>query len=366
MAKWYLDMTKTGGSKTSSGLTRVTLSLFAESRRDISKLTPVRWSKRRFCFVEVGPPGSPRIKGGRNDVFITAEVFCETERPGFRNWRNNWPGKIFAIFHDLIPLQFPEFTWPQSVQRHPHYLKELLLYDGVFAVSKRVQEELKSFWQLYSNRYDLPTVSTIPLGANRDKNNRPSTKQAPREDPYQLLSLGIIEPRKDPLSTLKAVYQLNQEGIDVEWNIVGRVNPHFGRPLLKSIMEASKKLKIHYHEQLSDSKLDLLWKKSTALVFPSKVEGFGLPVLESLWEGVAVVCTDVPATEDPRIGQAVHIVPEEDPQSIVDALKAIFQKAESGDPLVDQELRTSLPTWEDSWLNLKRQIETFQPQSKSS
>ena len=34
-----------------------------------------------------------------------------------------------------LSLQYPEFTWPHSVQRHPSYMKMLAMFSGIFAVS---------------------------------------------------------------------------------------------------------------------------------------------------------------------------------------------------------------------------------------
>ncbi len=43
---------------------------------------------------------------------------------------------------------------------------------------------------------------------------------------------------------------------------------------------------------VSDHALDILYKESTFTVYPSIVEGFGMPILESIWQGKPVICSD--------------------------------------------------------------------------
>ena len=76
-----------------------------------------------------------------DDYFITPEVFSSDNRPGLYEALAESGVKSAAIFHDAIPCKFPEITWPQSVERHPQYMRDLAGLDRIFSVSKASQDE---------------------------------------------------------------------------------------------------------------------------------------------------------------------------------------------------------------------------------
>ncbi len=73
-----------------------------------------------------------------------------------------------AIFYDAIPLKHPHITWPQSVARHPDYLKLLAGFDHVLAISAASRSELVSYWQWLGVNV-TPPVTLLALGADADR-----------------------------------------------------------------------------------------------------------------------------------------------------------------------------------------------------
>jgi len=56
-------------------------------------------------------------------------------------------GPRVALFHDAIALRFPELTPPKTVARFPAYLRELLMFDGIAAVSEDSRQSLLEYWR---------------------------------------------------------------------------------------------------------------------------------------------------------------------------------------------------------------------------
>src|SRR5581483_3462106 len=127
----FFDVTKTGAAGHRSGLTRVSARLREELGE---RATAVRWPEWKHNATA-------------SDWFFTAELFSEDERPGFTEFLAQRHCRAAAVFHDAIPLQHPHITWPQSVARHPAYLKLLARFDRVFAVSAASRDELLGFWR---------------------------------------------------------------------------------------------------------------------------------------------------------------------------------------------------------------------------
>jgi hypothetical protein len=142
------DVTKSGGAGHRSGLLRVSARL-AEELGDAMRA--VSW------------PSWDRTPGA-SDWFLTAELFSEEERAGIADFLAKRPGRTAAIFHDAIPLKLPHITWPQSVARHPGYMKLLAYFDRVWAVSAASRAELLGFWR-WQGIENPPPVEVLALGA---------------------------------------------------------------------------------------------------------------------------------------------------------------------------------------------------------
>ena len=82
---------------------------------------------------------------------------------------------------------------------------------------------------------------------------------------------------------------------------------------------------VQFVEFVADDALAVLYQNALALVYPSRYEGFGLPVLEAMAEGCPVVCSDVASL--PEVGGAAAFY--FDPES-VESLEAALTQVLSG------------------------------------
>ncbi|MCH6255576.1 glycosyltransferase [Puniceicoccaceae bacterium K14] len=344
MNRILFDITKASRQSHKSGLTRVSECLRRELREKLGdRLVDVRWKEGKRKFI----PAEKKNKGFEvesGDVLLTGELFCEFERPGIEEFLASDVCRSYAIFHDAIPLQFPEFSWPHSVQRHPSYMKMLSLFDGVFAVSKSSSMLLEEYWEWLGYEY-APSVKSLQLGCNGFM----SEKREPREtsnERLQLLCLGILERRKGQDLLLKACEQLQGEGLEFDLHVVGRTNPYFGKDLEKQIKVAVKGgVPIKLHGAIDDSGLSSLVEKTDLLVFCSRAEGCGLPVLEALWQGLPVLSSDLePVKENARFG-GCRLFQRGDLDSLVSELRELINKRDQLEILRGSIQGEMLPLW---------------------
>ena len=92
----YFDLTQAKSAAHRSGLVRVSTRLAEELGE---RALACAWTQAAR-------------KAGPRDWFLSAELFSEEERPGFSAFLAKPPCRLAAIFHDAIPLKFPEITWP--------------------------------------------------------------------------------------------------------------------------------------------------------------------------------------------------------------------------------------------------------------
>lgn len=335
----HFDLSRTKNAKQRSGLTRVSNRLaqeFGEAVRQVALITP-----------GVGPAvAAADFKPKSEDWWLTAELFCEEECPGMWKFIRERRCKLAAIFHDAIPLKMPHQTWPQSVARQPEYMKMLAEFDHVFADSEASRTELVDFWR-WQGVEPRATVTTLPLGS--DFSGQPRVTSGEVAERAGLLCVGILEPRKNQLFLLDVCERLWCENMVFDLHLVGRVNPHFGRPFVKRIKTMQKKWRcLHFHEAADDATMARLYATVRANVFPTIAEGCGLPLLEALWQGVPCVCSDLPVLLENTGGGGCLPVAMNDAEAWRAALRRVFTDEVFYAELVKQARTRSLPVWADS------------------
>ena len=93
--------------------------------------------------------------------------------------------------------------------------------------------------------------------------------------------------------------RLWQEGHRFDLAIAGRANPHFAKPILERIRGLKRAGHPLIHRKtVTDDALWNLYRSAYFSVFPSRYEGYGLPIQESLWTGTPCVCADIPALRE--------------------------------------------------------------------
>lgn len=337
----FFDVTKTGRAAHRSGLTRVS-SRLREALGGTAR--EVTWDSAQ-CKFDSGTSEPPR----GDDWLFTTELFSEEERPGLTSFLDAKPCRMAAVFHDAIPLKHPHITWPQSVARHPGYMKLLARFDRVWAVSQASREELLGFWR-WQGLSKFPRVDVLALGADAMAGPRVAQRPAPSKQRPALLCVGIVEPRKNQSFLLAVCDELWTGGVDFELHLVGRVNPHFGRPIVREIetLQRRHRQRLQFHEAASDSVVTALYARARASLFPTLAEGCGLPLLESLWMGVPCVCSNLAVLRENADGGGCVPVAVNDRLAWKTALQQILRDDAFHAQLAAEALTRPLPTWQQA------------------
>lgn len=339
----FIDVTNASRSRHHSGLQRVSARIRSGLAARIGvSVREVHWSGGGWT----GADGSP-VRAGASDWLLTPEVFGADERPGFAEWLASPGCRTAAIYYDAIPLKLPSITWPRSVSRHPAYMKQLARFDRVLAISEASRRELLGYWD-WARTQTHAQVSVIPLGADGSGSPRAATRPVIEPDPA-LVMVGIVEPRKNQALMIDVCSRLWESGLVFDLHIVGRVNPHFGKPIATHAAEVARRhAGLHFHGPLDDGRVGELHMRARAAVFPSIAEGNGLPVLEALWQGVPCVCSRIPALEENAAAGGCVLVDPDDPAGWEAAIRSILTDDSIVASLRDQALARPLPTWSDT------------------
>jgi glycosyltransferase involved in cell wall biosynthesis len=328
----FFDTTNASSWRHASGLARV-------SRRLADELGA---SAKGARWPEIGK------LPGKSDWILTPELFSEAERPGLTALLGRRPCRMAAIYHDAIPIKFPAITWPRSVERHPAYMKLLARFDRVWAVSRASRDELLGFWK-WQGVSNPPPVDVLPLGADWPGIARPGGAASDNGRVPRIVSIGILEPRKNQTVLLDACKSLWEEGVQLELHLVGRVNPHFGKPI-EDRVEAMRARRpgLRHHPGMGDAGLAGLVQSSRATAFPSLAEGCGLPLLESLWLGVPCVCSDIAPLLENAAGGGCLVVAGNSLEGWIAAIRGILRDDALRARLAAEASGRALPTWSEA------------------
>ena len=343
--KVFFDVTRTSRQGHASGITRTAQRLgWALGRALGPDCVAVVWNERSGLRSQLG---REPVRPGPDDWFLTVEPFSPEERKGFDRFLDERRCRLAAVFHDAIPLSHPEFTWPRSVARFPGYLKMLSAFDQIFAVSDASRNEISGYFE-WLGRERLTPVATIRPGADFLESDRPAGA-IDRSTSRSILSVGILEIRKNQSLLLEACERLWRAGLSFELTLVGRVNPHFGRPVVAEVRRLRRQGRplVHF-DRVSDQELRRQLENCRFLAFPSQAEGCGLPILEALWMGAPSLCSDLPPHEESAKGGGCILLPVNDLESWEAGLRQMLLDDAAVERLSVAARERALPTWEST------------------
>lgn len=271
--------------------------------------------------------------------------------------------RFVPLLHDLIPLDWPEFSPPAEVARHRRRLDTVnALADAVLTNSEATAAALRP-----RLRPGLPVIAA-PLGVTPVA-PAPGADRVAQGRPYFLV-VGTIEPRKNHLLLLHAWRRMAAAGSGPVplLLVVGRRG--WENEQVLDVLERGPLAGREVRELggLNDGELAGLMRGAHALLMPSFTEGFGLPVAEALAQGVPVIASAIPAHREVGAGVPEFLDPGDLP-----AWQAMIENyATPGSPFREaQMLRLrgwSAPRWQthmDTALALLREVAEEGPRTSA-
>ena len=163
-----------------------------------------------------------------------------------------------------------------------------------------------------------------------------------------MLCVSTLEPRKNHRS-LFAAFDLaagRRPDLPLELDLVGSPYADAG-----DIADAARALvarwpgRVRWHERVEQATLRRLYADADFTVYPSVLEGFGLPVIESLWLGRPCVCADFGVMAENAAGGGCLGVDVRDPAALAGAMLALADSAELRRRLAVEATTRPLKTW---------------------
>lgn len=273
---------------------------------------------------------------------IADRIAVRRRRP--RAWHHTDPanpwsplpsGRTIVTVYDLIPLREPEvmarIRWHRRIA-YRRYLSLVRSAAGVIAISAASAADLVELLGVPPERirvvppFIAPPV-TAKAGAEASAGRRPAC----------FLFVGIPEPHKRPLLAIDAFAELVRRGMDAELAFAGLHPPRLRAELQTRVRLARVEDRVRFLDRIDDAELYRRYGESI-LVATSKIEGFGLPLVEAILAGGGVAATPIAAFREAVGGVATFAV-DESAAAVADAMEAAMEAARDRLPSAAERAR---------------------------
>lgn len=215
---------------------------------------------------------------------------------------------IVASLNDLASMLQLDHRWWKVVKRtrfRLRYAQAVRRADLVLTISEFSSIEIQRLFHADPSRIRVTLLGADDL-PEPSGDGRELLARLGVDGPF-FLAVGARDPRKN-LATLHAAMEiLSRRPVEVPLVECGPRDP------------GARSRFVKYAGFVEDAQLANLYRTATALVFPSRYEGFGLPAAEAMWAGGRVICADASSLPE-VVGEAGLLFPWHDAEALAERM----------------------------------------------
>jgi glycosyltransferase involved in cell wall biosynthesis len=236
---------------------------------------------------------------------------------------NNIIGKSIVTIHDLIFIRHPEIVHPSWLA----YTKKNVTYsieraDALVAISEFTKSELIDIYHIPEEK-----IRVIYNGVDRDFVPRTEgiekVKRKFAVNGGYFLFVGANEPRKNLVTLLEAYYNLPRFiKVNFKLVVVG-VKRYRSDDVFNKVRELKLEKALIFTGRVTKRELSILYSGAEVFIFPSLLEGFGMPPLEAMACGTPVIASNLTAIPE-VISDGGLLIDPRNPDEITQAIEKVL------------------------------------------
>ena len=238
--------------------------------------------------------------------------------------RNNGIKSVVTI-HDLIFLRHPEYYhWFDRKMYTWKFHQTIKQADRIIAVSECTKRDILEFGKINPEKISVIYQSCNPKFTNMPTEGEMEDTAKKYDLPERyLLCVGTIEERKNLMLAVKSLNLLPE---DIHLVAVGKKTKYADK-VKKTADKIGVSHRLHLLSGVSDDELNVIYKKAEVFVYPSRYEGFGIPIIEAIFCGLPVVASTGSCLEEAGGPDCLYVNPD-DSKGMADAIMQLLNNEE--------------------------------------
>ncbi|WP_095119704.1 glycosyltransferase family 1 protein [Pseudomonas sp. Irchel s3f10] len=242
---------------------------------------------------------------------------------------------IISVIYDLIPLTHPQFCDAGLVKVFNDWFDWIArTADGYVAISTTIRDQVREemLRRIGTQQVGQRWFDYFHLGSELDLSEADAKVDRGLLDMFQttdpvFLMVSTIEPRKNHAYLLEAFELAWATGSKARLCIVGKIGWKCDALIERIRQHPELNRRLFMYNSLSDKSLEHAYSHATALVFPSHVEGFGLPLVEAMQRKLPAMASDIPVFREIG-GDYMAYFDLANPQSLSDLVTGMERSGE--------------------------------------
>lgn len=265
--------------------------------------------------------------------------------------RNREPKVKYAVtIHDLTAWNLPDalpFTYRRYIRAT--ISRSIKVADLILCPSDSIRKEVIEHFKLAEERVRTAwnadsQLPRIPAERQQELFQR-LCKKFNLQKPY-VLFVGTLERRKN-VSTLVEAFARIAADFDLQLVMVGRAGHGFPE-IESSIKRQACRERYVLTGFVTDEELALLYRQADLFAYPSRYEGFGIPLVEAMRFGIPIVASRIPASEEVAADVAVYFDDPLDCQALAGKMTEVLANSALRSELGSRgKQRAQKFTWEN-------------------
>ena len=298
-----------------------------------------------------------KIKYNKNDILVLMDHVWYRDYNNYstliKEAKSNG-AKVINGLYDLLPITASDMFEEVTVLNFKNMYNSIFQNsDGVVAISKSVANEVIEYIEekniVFDRRFE---VGWFHLGAEFLENNDIQLHNDNIEKIFinkTFIMVGTIEPRKGHEIALNAFEKLWEMGYDYNLCILGKIGWKMESLIERINNHRELNNRLFFIDAPSDQELAYCYKKASALIFASKAEGFGLPIIEAAQFSLPVILSDIPIFREVAGDNALYFNTF-DSNALADAIITWSQLDKKSKAMDSSQIKVQ--TWSESFAQL--------------
>lgn len=227
--------------------------------------------------------------------------------------------KYIVTIHDLIFIHTPQYYhWIDRQIYNFKFRRACRCADRVIAVSEYTKQEIMHYYHTPESKIDVVYQGCDPVFSQEIEEGKLQEVKARYQLPDKfVLYVGSIEERKNLMLVAKAMAELNRRAA-IHVVAVGRRTAYVDQ--IQDFLKAQGIDHLfHFYHQVPYADLPAFYKWASAFAYPSRIEGFGIPLLEAISSGVPAIGCTGSCLEEAGGPNSIYVNPD-DAKGMADAI----------------------------------------------